>query len=513
MLKQELKIKQIQKLTLQQIQLMKLIQIPITELEQRIKEELVENPLLEIDEDKLNNEDNFETITPQNETNEIEDENEVEEKFYDDEFIYENTTIENIDTENSDDNYSNYDNLNDDNNIYFDDNNYHQKTQNRDNSNEQHEKTFLSNKTFHESLIEQVNLRYITPIEKEIAKVIIGEIDDDGYLKRDISLIVDDLAFYYNIDTTKEEVEKVLSIIQDLDPPGIGARDLKECLLLQLKNIEKQTQPIKIAKQIISKHYDDFINKHYNKIITKLKIEEELFQKALSEILKLNPKPGNSLPGLSKNEAIYVIPDFILTINNNTIEVSISNKNIPPLRINQDYAKLLQKESKSNKETVNFVKKKITEAEWFIESINQRNNTLYSIINVIVKYQYEFFLTGDYSKIKPMVLQDIANITQMDISTVSRAVKDKYIETPFGTYALKKFFSESLTTDSGEEISTTQIKQLIIEIISTEDKTKPVTDKEIADILKKKGYNVARRTIAKYREQLNIPVARMRKTI
>jgi len=476
-LKQGLYQKQLQKLSPQQIQLMKMLQLPTIELEKRIKEELEDNPALDegIEQPKEEFEDN------------------VDEQHKDDFDI----------------DISSY--INDDETPSY-------KLRANNYSNETDEKSIplSGGKTFQEILKSQIQLRIKDENQLAIAGQIIGNLDESGYLRREIFNIVDDLAFSQNINSSEEEVEEVLNMIQSLEPSGVGARSLKECLLIQLRKKQK-TFTIKTAEVIIEKHFDAFTKKHYKKIIAKLDIQTEDFKEAIDEIIKLNPKPGNSLIDTSK-VVQHVIPDFIITDNNGKLNLELNSRNVPQLKISNQYVEMLRgyensKKSKKDKEAILFVKQKIDSAAWFVEAIKQRRQTLLTTMNAIMNYQEKFFFSGDETDLKPMILKDIANIINMDISTISRVANSKHVSTPFGTFLLKYFFSESLTTKSGEEVSTREVKSILQEIIDQENKTKPLTDEKLMNMLKDKGYNIARRTIAKYREQLNIPVARLRKQL
>ncbi|MFN7014542.1 MAG: RNA polymerase factor sigma-54, partial [Bacteroidia bacterium] len=349
-----------------------------------------------------------------------------------------------------------------------------------------------------------------------IAETIVGNIDDDGYLRREISALVDDLAFTQNVNCTEKEVLEVLKEVQDFEPAGVGARDLQECLLIQLKRKIPKTYDTKIATEIIEHHFEEFTKKHYDKIAKKLEIKEEELKGAINEILKLNPKPGVAGSD-SKTNGIEMLPDFIITNNDGNLELSLNSKNAPELKISRAYKEMLESYSKSadksSKEAANFIKQKIESAKWFIDAIKQRQLTLMLTMKAIFDYQKEYFLEGDETKLKPMILKDIADITGLDISTVSRVVNSKFVQTEYGTIPLKFFFSESLSTDSGEEVSTREVKKILQECIDAENKRKPLTDDALMKILNDKGYNIARRTVAKYREQLNIPVARLRKEL
>ena len=476
-LKQGLYQKQLQKLSPQQIQLMKMLQLPTIELEKRIKEELEENPAL--DEGVEQQKDDFE--------------DDAEEQHKDDFDI----------------DISSY--INDDETPSY-------KLRANNYSNETDEKSIplSGGKTFQEILKSQIQLRIKNENQLAIANQIIGNLDESGYLRREIFNIVDDLAFSQNINASEDEVMTVLYMIQSLEPSGVGARDLKECLLIQLRK-KQTTFTIKTAEVIIEKHFDAFTKKHYKKIIDKLDIQTEDFKEAIDEIIKLNPKPGNSLIDTSK-VVQHVIPDFIISENNGELSLELNSRNEPQLKISNQYVEMLRgyensKKTKKDKEAILFVKQKIDSAAWFVDAIKQRRQTLLTTMNAIMNYQENFFLSGDETDLKPMILKDIASIINMDISTISRVANSKHVSTPFGTFLLKYFFSESLTTSSGEEVSTREVKSILQEIIDQENKNKPLTDEKLMNMLKDKGYNIARRTIAKYREQLNIPVARLRKQL
>ena len=482
--------KMLQKLSPQQILLMKLLQIPTMELSSRIKEEIEENPALE----------------------EIENEN-----FNDDVNDNDDNLEEDQDYDNSDD----YDPLSDFDDYMQDDDDddaaYKLKTNNHSRDDEHYEAPISDEESFQDILIQQLGYRKLDDKKYKIGTYIIGNLDDSGYLSRPITGIMDDLLFTQNIDVNEEEVMEVLHIIQEFDPAGVGATNLQECLLIQLLRLQEDneedidyTLPIIIIRQ----YFNEFTKKHYDKIIKKSGISERQFRAALKEILKLNPKPGGSVGGAQRSN--YVIPDFAIYNNCGKLELTLNSRNTPELHVNKDYIDMLsdfskQKNSKSNKEAINFVKNKIDSAKWFIEAIKQRHNTLYVTMEAIMEYQKEYFLTGDETKLKPMILKDISEKVGLDISTISRVANSKYVQTAFGTFPLKSFFSESLTNDEGEEVSTREIKKILMDCIEQEDKSKPLTDDVLTQILKEKGYNIARRTIAKYREQLDIPVARLRK--
>ncbi len=483
MLKQSLQYKLLQKLSPQQIQLMKLIQLPTQAFEQRLKQELEENPALESGKENLEEFDD----------SQLEDE-------------YDTTGNENIEVEDinideylSDDEIPNY------------------KTQANNYSADDDDKhiPYAAGISFTQSLKSQINTYRLTEEEEIITDFLIGSIDDSGYIRRDLIDILDDLAFTQNIFTTKEELERLLKIVQQLDPAGVGARNLRECLLIQLKR--KKEKPSRIlAINILENSFDYFVKKHYKKLLLKFHISEDELKKAIKEIEKLNPKPGGSYVGNNKI-AEQIVPDFTIRIVDGELELSLNSRNAPELHISNEYNNMLQgykdskDKSKSQKEAVQFIKQKLDSAKWFIDAIKQRQQTLFLNMNAIVKYQKEYFLTGDERKLKPMILKDIADAINMDVSTVSRVANSKYVSTPYGTKLIKEFFSESMKNDQGEDISTKEIKSILKTVIKEENKKKPLTDEKLADILKEKGYPIARRTVAKYREQLNIPVARLRK--
>ncbi len=481
-LRQHLAQKLEQRLSPQQIQLMKLLQVPTMELDQRIKQELEENPALEEGKDEPL--DEFES--------------------QDDDF------------NESDEDYDNDFELSD----YFDDDTPDYKTQVNNTSKDEEERAIpLSvEASFQEKLTEQLHLLYLDDTQFIIADTIIGNIDESGYLNRDIESIVDDLAFSANIIVTPEEVETVLKLVQELDPAGIGARDLRECLLLQIERKQEGNITLYTAKKILQDHFEEFTKKHYDKIQKKLEIENEDLKQAIDAIIKLNPKPGGSMKEGAKSQQ-QVIPDFIINDLEGRLELSLNSRNAPELKVSKEYEHLLRsysegaKTSKSDREAVSFVKSKLDGAKWFIDAIKQRQHTLLSTMEAIMNYQLDFFLSGDDTKLKPMILKDIAEKVALDISTVSRVANSKYVQTNYGVYSLKYFFSESLSTDSGEEVSTREVKKILSDAIEAENKAKPLTDEHLAKLLNDKGYNIARRTIAKYREQLNIPVARLRKEL
>ncbi|KAF2520133.1 RNA polymerase factor sigma-54 [Flavobacterium salilacus subsp. salilacus] len=487
MLKQNLQLKLSQKLSPQQIQLMKLIQLPTQAFEQRLKEEMVENPALE-----SGKEDEYET-----------DEFTADE--FDDYDDYDNERIDadeiNIDEYLSDDEIPNY------------------KTQANNYSDDDEDRTmpFAAQVSFHQSLTEQLNTFILSENERDIAEFLVGSIDDMGYIRRSIPEIVDDMAFTQGIYTDEKTVENILHVIHQLEPAGVGARDLQECLLLQLKH-KTPTEPIDLAINILENQFDAFTKKHYDKLMQKFDISEDQLRKAIDEIERLNPKPGGSYDNNSKTVE-HVVPDFAIKIRDGELELTLNGRNAPELHVSKDYQEMLQsykhsrEKSNAQKDAVQFIKQKLDSAKWFIDAIKQRQETLYVTMNAIMHYQEEYFLDGDEAKLKPMILKDIADLVGLDISTVSRVANSKYVDTPYGTKLIKEFFSEAMKNDQGEDVSTIEIKKILQNVIEEEDKRKPLPDDKLAEILKDKGYPIARRTIAKYREQLDIPVARMRKKI
>lgn len=493
-LSQTLQQKLLQKLSPQQIQLMKLLQIPTANLEERIKEELEENPALEMTEEGY--EEGFGDDVKDEFAN-TEEEYEADGSSDD----YDNIDISEYVSE-GDDEIADY-KLRDDNYPEADDN-----------------KTipFKVETTFHDLLLDQLGMLDLDERRFKIAEQIVGSIDDDGYLRREIISICDDLAFRQNVITTEEEVEDLIKQIQHFDPPGICARDLKECLLLQLNRQAVDGKNVTLAISVLEKYFEEFTKKHYEKIQRGLNLTDEQLKEVISSIIRLNPKPGGNVGEINKAES-YIVPDFFIINNNGKLELSLNAKNAPDLRISEGYRDMLKdydkgsKKDKRQKEAVLFIKQKIDSAKWFIDMIKQRQHTLLSTMEAIMNYQREFFLTGDETNMKPMILKDIAEITGLDISTVSRVANSKFVQTEFGTYRLKFFFSESLSTESGEEVSTREVKKILSDLIEAEDKRKPLSDERLTELLQEKGYNIARRTVAKYREQLNIPVARLRKEL
>lgn len=489
MLKQSLQQKLLQKLSPQQIQFIKLLQIPTVMLDSRIKEELEENPALEdaslssaeeIPEYSLDDDHNNDT---KEEVNDTPDEFNIDDYLQDDD----------------------------------QDDGYRMMNDNDSDDEEKREMPIAVSSSFHEMLQVQLSLCVMGDHEFMVAQQILGSLDDDGYLRRPIIALVDDLAFSQNIFTNETEILHLLEIIQSFDPEGVGARDLQECLLLQLRRKNQNSISIKLATTIVRDYLDEFTKKHYDKLERSLGISSEELKSAINEILKLNPKPGNSFADNSKQ--LQVIPDFIINKNDQYLLLTLNSKNAPELRVSRSYQEMFQtydkavQKDKKMKEAVQFVKQKLDSAKWFIDAIKQRQQTLIKTMNAIMNFQYDYFLTGDDRKLRPMILKDIADQVQMDISTVSRVANSKYVQTEFGTFLLKSFFSEGIQTESGEEVSNREVKKILEECIGNEDKLHPLADEKLAEILKENGYNIARRTVAKYREQLNIPVARLRKEL
>ena len=480
MLKQTLAQKLQQKLSPQQIQLMKLVQLPTQSLEARIKQEIEENPALQEGKEKA--EDTFE--------NDASDEREVRD------------SMEEI-------NWDDY--LGDD-----DTPDYKTKANNYSSDDELYEAPVIVNESFHDSLISQLRLRNLNTEELELATYLVGTIDDDGLLRRELIDIVDDLAFSQGLFTEEKELERLLEIIQDLDPPGVGGRDLRECLILQLER-KRPSFKVNLALSILEDYFDSFVKRHYQKLMDRLGVNEDELRDAIEEIGRLNPKPGGS-SNLSRPTE-NVIPDYNLQIVDEELELTLNGRNAPELSLSNQYREMLEhykaskEKNKAEKEAALFVKQKLDSAKWFIDAIVQRQQTLMLTMQSILNYQRDYFLTGDERKLRPMILKDIAEEIGMDISTVSRVASNKYIQTPYGTFLIKRFFSESMTNADGEEVSTREIKKILEDTVAEENKRKPMTDDALAKILKEKGYPIARRTVAKYREQLDIPVARMRKEL
>ncbi len=492
-LHQSLQHKLLQKLSPQQIQLMKLLQVPTAILDERIKEEMEENPALEQGEEGM--EDEFEKDEFEADATDEEFEKDGSEEDYDNiditEYVHE-----------GDDDVGDY---------KLKDDNYPEADDNR----------VIPHKvevSFIELMLQQLGMLKLTAHQQKVAEHLVGSLDDDGYLRRDIIAIIDDLAFRQNVDTTEEEISELLVEIQQFDPAGVGARNLQECLLLQLERKLDQGQPVELALKVMEKYFDEFTKKHYEKIQRGLNIDDDQLREVIQQIIKLNPKPGGIVGDEGRNNN-YVIPDFFIVNNNGKLELTLNSKNAPDLRISEGYRDMLRdydkgnKKDKRQKEAVFFIKQKIDSAKWFIDAIKQRQNTLLNTMEAIMNYQRLFFLSGDETDLRPMILKDIAEVTNLDISTVSRVANSKFVQTEFGTYRLKFFFSESLQTDSGEEVSTREVKKILMDLISEESKKHPYSDEKLTDMLQEKGYNIARRTVAKYREQLNIPVARLRKIL
>ena len=485
MLKQGLQFKLLQKLSPQQIQLMKLIQLPTQAFEERLKQEIEENPALDTGKEASDDVDD-------DLSNEFDDD--LSEKTVSDDL--------NIDDYLSDDEVPSY------------------KTQANNYSADDEEKNlpYAAGTSFHQSLKNQLNTFQLNEEEYTIAEFLVGSIDDSGYIRRDVLDIVDDLAFTENVFTTLDIVISVLtSVVQTLDPIGVGARDLKECLIIQLK-AKTKTKFVSLSIQVLEEAFDHFVKKHYQKLQEKFHISEDELKEIIKEISKLNPKPGSSYAGNNKI-AEQIVPDFSIKLLDGELDLVLNSRNAPELHISREYNNMLKGyqestiKSKSQKDAVFFIKQKLDAAKWFIDAIRQRQQTLLITMNTIMQYQYDYFLSGDERKLKPMILKDIADKINMDISTVSRVANSKYVSTPYGTKLIKEFFSESMKNDQGEDVSTKEIKKILETIITEENKKKPYTDERLAAILKEKGYPIARRTVAKYREQLELPVARLRKEI
>ncbi len=493
MLRQRLQQKLLQKLSPQQILLMKLLQIPANELEQRVKQEIEENPALEAD--ALDNHE--EEFAPADKDDSEGTSGSVE------------PVDESPDDFDMEDYYKGEDEIPE----------YKLQSNNYSRDNEHKEIPFSTGISFPEFLKQQLGLQHLDEHKRQIGLYIIGNIDASGYLQRSVDAIVDDLAFMQNITAKKEDVEEVLAVIQEFDPPGVGGRNLQECLLIQLRRKMKTeaSESLELAYRILKRYFNEFTKKHYEKIMKRMDIDEEQLKEAIDVILTLNPKPGNSLVETSRNNQ-YIIPDFTINNTNGELELTMNSWNTPELRVSRTYAGMMQdlangKRGKAEKEAFSFIKKKIDSAKWFIEAVRQRQNTLYITMKAIMDYQRDYFLTGDETKLRPMILKNIADIVGMDISTVSRVANSKYVQTPFGTFLLKSFFSESMHKEDGEEVSTREVKTILKDLIEEEDKNKPLTDEQLMNALKDKGYPIARRTVAKYREQLGIPVARLRKEL
>lgn len=460
--------------------MIKLLEIPAIQLEQRIKKELEENPVLEEGAEDLYSEDEQDQV----ETNE-QDEFSLEDYMQEDEIP-----------------------------------SYRLQSQNYSRDDKHEEIPFSMGSSFKEQLNDQLGLRKLSDKQALLAEYIIGNIDDDGYVRRELEAIADDLAFTYGLEASYEELHEVLMIIQDFDPAGVGARSLQECLMLQMQRNDTEDSLHQTAYKILKFHFDEFTNKHYNKITQRLSISEEELKEALDIILKLNPKPGGAYGDAQSKTFHQIVPDFILEVSDGEFQLYLNSTNVPELRVSKTYAEMLesynankQNATKDDKDAVTFVKQKLDSAKWFIDAIRQRQNTLLATMQSILEYQSTYFLEGDETMMRPMILKDIADMTDLDISTISRVVNSKYIQTHFGIFPLKYFFSEGMQTESGEEVSTREIKKILQDCIDNEDKLKPLTDDRLAVILQEKGYQIARRTVAKYREQLNLPVARLRKEL
>lgn len=468
MLKQGLHQKMQQGLSPLQIQTIKLLELPTLELEQEIRRKLEENPVLE-------------------ESNESEDGDDIPK----------NVSLSEYSADDSTPSYKLYVN-------------------NQGKDIKPQYNTFSVKESFHQSLENQLGYSKLDSRSHSIALFIIGSLDDDGYLRRDLESLSDDIAFRLGIETDEVEVERILKVIQEFEPVGVGARDLQECLLLQIDSLER-TPARELAYTILSDYFPEFTKKHYDKIVSKLEISEGQLKEAVDEIVHLNPRPGGQIDDSYTEQAQQIIPDFLLEEKDGELQMTMPKFNIPELKVNKRYADMLMNSAnsstKAGKEAATFVKQKLDSAKWFVEAIKQRHNTLQNTMNAIISFQKEFFLTGDEANLKPMVLKDIAEKTNLDISTISRVVSSKYIQTQFGIFSLKYFFSEGLMNSSGEEVSTREIKKVLQESIEGEDKRKPLTDEELVKVLTDKGYKVARRTVAKYREQLNLPIARLRKEL
>lgn len=489
-LRQSQQLRLSQKLLPQQILLMKLLQLPTLALEERIKEELEANPALEEDSEKTEEE-------------EYEQDDEVEVELDDNGDVTEDDSKSNNDVEMED--YMDAEELD----------SYKYEVVNKGKDDDSREFVVVEGPGFRELLEQQLGLRNLTEKEYTIGIYLIGCIDEDGYIRRELELIVDDLAFNYNLNATVEEIEKVLKTLQEFDPPGVCARSLQECLLIQLDRKVEKTKDVLQAVEVVKHHMEEFSRKHYEKILKRLGIDNDELKEIIDVIRHLNPRPGST--DSKDTNVSEVIPDFIVSVNDGKPELSLNGRNMPDLKISKDYIEMLKEYSKSKdksgKEASGFIKNKIENASWFIEALQQRYTTLLLTMQCIMEYQEEYFVTGDESKIRPMILKDIANRVGLDLSTISRVANSKYVQTPYGTFLLKTFFSESMSTDSGEEVSSREVKRILKDLVEGEDKRSPLTDDELCDQLKEKGYNIARRTVAKYREQLDIPVGRLRKEV
>ena len=487
-LKQHLAQKLEQRLSPQQIQLMKLLQVPTMELDQRIKQEIEENPALE---SGTETDDNYEDSYD-------EFDNSTDDDYNDSESIGEDINV---------DEYLSDDDVPD----------YRTQVNNYSSDDEDKDMPFASGTSFNQYLTSQLNTFRLSEDERIIAEFLVGSVDESGYIRRSLTEIMDDLAFTQNVFTDEKAIEKVLHIVHQLDPAGVGARDLQECLSIQLHRKEKNPD-VELAIDIIDNAFEQFTKKHYLKLIQKFDVTEIQLKDAIDEIEHLNPKPGGSFSGNNK-VVEHIVPDFAIKIVDGELELTLNGRNAPELHVSREYSDMMKgykeakDKSRSQKDAVLFIKQKLDAAKWFIEAIKQRQQTLFITMSAIMHYQSEFFLTGDERKLRPMILKDIADEIEMDVSTVSRVANSKYVDTPYGTKLIKDFFSESMTNDQGEEVSTREIKKILETVIEDEDKRKPLTDDKLTEILLEKGYPIARRTVAKYREQLDIPVARLRKKI
>lgn len=484
MLKQYLQFKLSQKLSPQQIQLMKLIQLPTQAFEQRLKQELEENPALESGKEKSDDlDDTFDNVDDYGDSDSI------------------NAEDINVDEYLSDDEIPDY----------------RMQANNYSVDDDDKSVPYASGTSFTQHLLNQLSTFRLDEDEEQIATFLVGSVDESGYIRRSLVDILDDLAFTQNVYTSEDKIENVLSIVQQLDPAGVGARSLQECLSIQLKR-KSRNPNIELAQDIIDRAFEQFTKKHYQKLLQKFDVTEIQLKDAILEIERLNPKPGGSFSG--NNRIVeHVVPDFTIKIVDGELELTLNGRNAPELHVSREYNNMLKgykeskDKSKSQKDAVLFIKQKLDAAKWFIEAIKQRQQTLFVTMSAIMHYQREYFLTGDERKLKPMILKDIADEIEMDVSTVSRVANSKYVDTPYGTKLIKEFFSESMKNDQGEDVSTREIKKILETVIEEEDKRKPLTDEKLAKLLKEKGYPIARRTVAKYREQLDIPVARLRKQI
>ena len=519
MLSQKLEQKLLQKLSPQQIQLMKLLQVPAMMLEERIKQEIEINPALEEGEDTGDELENM-SVEDDYDIDYADEELNVKENTKSDEspesVKTEDVTEIDYETEKKDDSEEfSFDD-------YIEDDEYipaYKTAQESSPDEEKKDIPFASSASFQDFLISQLGMQPLDDKHYQIGLHIIGNIDESGYMQRDLEAMTNDLAFSQNLVTNINEIKDILEIIQQFDPPGVGARNLQECLLIQLKKIEELSEAVLNAIIVIDKYFDDFIKKHYDKIELKSGISEEALKDANAEIMKLNPKPGNILSDAGKSSQ-YIVPDFNVSVNNDELILSLVSRNAPELHLNKTYLEMVdgfskngKSKSSKEKEAMLFVKQKLESARWFIDALKQRENTLYSTMYAIMNYQREYFLSGDEMALKPMILKDIADVVKLDISTISRVANSKYVQTPYGVFLLKTFFSEGMQKESGEEVSTREVRKIMQDCIDAEDKSNPLNDDELAKILKEKGYKLARRTVAKYREHMNVPVARLRKEL